>query len=813
MIEAAARLGIIIPRFCYHPALGSVGACRVCAVSFIEGPVQGLQMSCMINVQDGMVISTIDDEAVDFRRHVIEWLMMNHPHDCPVCDEGGHCLLQDTTVAGGHGMRRYQGLKRTHEDQNLGPLLQHEMNRCIQCYRCSRYYQEFAGYKDLGVLGIGSRVYFGRSRPGTLESPFSGNLSDICPTGVYTDKPSRFFGRRWDFERAPSICLHCSLGCNLTVSARYRQVVRHEARRNDQVNGHFICDRGRFGYTYASSQDRPLMPRIKDAPASMSEAMSLVGRKLLQAVEENGPQSVAMIGSTRNSLETLAALTYSTRRLQAVGPAVEYSPSRARNLRAAIQCLNSQLAVSLGAVSVADAVVVIGADPLNEGPMLTLSLRQAHRQGGRITVIDPRPIEMKLEFDHLAVHPSELNQVARALIKQIDPQWTPVAMPDSEHEALESDALPADMDERLGRLARRLLASQRVVIVCGTEIVSVDVIALAAELAAVLRTAQTEAKLFYLLAGPNAYTAGVLMAEDIHVDAVVEQIESGRIKSLVVVENDLWRNYADRHRLTAAVERLDLLVLLDYVASPLLSKADVFIPTHTIYEAGGRWINQEGRLQMATAVLKGGEPIAITGGQDHPPRTMGNIIPGGHPLPAWQVVLQLAEGDQSTVDDHRGTLSKALKEIQTDLQFSEASEEGARIELGESKCNLPLPKAEAISKPAAQPAANLELLLVERVMGTEPMAAMSPTLSECESDPVAFVHPKDAQQLKIKDGDRVRIETDTGSLCLAVETTDRMAPGTMVVPRHHTLQWQVLGAFKLSMAFSRVTAEEKRIDE
>jgi len=153
VIEAAERLGILIPRFCYHPALGSVGACRMCAVAFQEGPVKGIQMSCMVEARDQMVVSSTDPGVVDFRRQIIEWLMINHPHDCPVCDAGGHCLLQDMTVSGGHGRRRYQGLKRTYRDQNLGPLVQHEMNRCIQCYRCARYYQEFAGYRDLGVLG------------------------------------------------------------------------------------------------------------------------------------------------------------------------------------------------------------------------------------------------------------------------------------------------------------------------------------------------------------------------------------------------------------------------------------------------------------------------------------------------------------------------------------------------------------------------------------------------------------------------------------------------------------------------------------
>ncbi|NIO08979.1 MAG: NADH dehydrogenase (quinone) subunit G, partial [Deltaproteobacteria bacterium] len=160
------------------------------------------------------VVSTTDEEAVEFRKYVIEWLMLHHPHDCPVCDEGGHCLLQDETVSGGHGIRRYLGKKRTYHDQYLGSFVQHEMNRCIHCFRCRRFYQEFAGYRDLGAMQIGYRMYFGRFSDGPLESPFSGNLIDVCPTGVYTDKPARYKGRRWDLERGPSVCLHCSLGCN-----------------------------------------------------------------------------------------------------------------------------------------------------------------------------------------------------------------------------------------------------------------------------------------------------------------------------------------------------------------------------------------------------------------------------------------------------------------------------------------------------------------------------------------------------------------------------------------------------------------------
>jgi len=236
VLEAAQSVDVPIPHFCWHPALGKAGACRVCAVKMLDGPVKGVQMSCMLPAQDGMVVSTTDDEAVAMRQSVIEWLMINHPHDCPVCDEGGECQLQDYTIAGGHGIRRYDGKKRTHRNQYLGEHIEHEMNRCIQCYRCVRFYQEYAGGTDFGVMGRAAMVYFGRQEEGPLESPFSGNLVDICPTGVFTDKTARFCARYWDYDMAPSICPHCSLGCNTVPMARYRELLKTTARRNDRVD-------------------------------------------------------------------------------------------------------------------------------------------------------------------------------------------------------------------------------------------------------------------------------------------------------------------------------------------------------------------------------------------------------------------------------------------------------------------------------------------------------------------------------------------------------------------------------------------------
>ena len=400
VIEAAEQLGIMIPRFCYHPALGSVGACRVCAVKFLQGPFKGVQMSCMIEAQDGMVVSTTDEEAVDFRKHVIEWLMLNHPHDCPVCDEGGQCLLQDMTISGGHGIRRFAGNKRTYTDQYLGPLVQHEMNRCIHCYRCSRYYQEYTGYLDLGVMRSANRTYFGRFKDGILESPFSGNLSDICPTGVYTDKPSRFFGRRWDYQRCPTVCINCSLGCHTVISFRYREARRQEARFSEAVNGYFICDRGRYGHFYTSLESRPRSALISGSQVAIDEAVQAAHKKLSQIRQDAGSPAVAAVGSSRSSLETQVMLKHLCRVNDWGVPVFFMDQAITAKVQTAVTRLEPELAVSLREVEKADFILVLGADPINEAPMLALAIRQAQRKGAAIVVLDPRPVSLPLDFIH-----------------------------------------------------------------------------------------------------------------------------------------------------------------------------------------------------------------------------------------------------------------------------------------------------------------------------------------------------------------------------------------------------------------------------
>jgi NADH-quinone oxidoreductase subunit G len=794
VIEAAERLGIMIPRFCYHKALGAVGACRVCAVKFVDGPVKGIEMSCMEDARDGMVVSTTDPEAQAFRKYVIEWLMLNHPLDCPVCDEGGHCLLQDQTVAGGHGLRRYQGKKRTYHDQTLGPFVQHEMNRCIHCFRCRRFYQDFAGYRDLGAMQIGNRMYFGRFEDGTLESPFSGNLIDICPTGVYTDKPARFKGRRWDFERSPSLCIHCSLGCSTTVSARYREVMRQEARYNESVNGFFICDRGRYGFDFANHRDRLRTARIGDKAVPWKEGIEAAASELKKITGQAGAWSVACLGSSRCSLETQASLKRLCRQLGWPDPFYFTDPLMARKVRSAVDNLDGQLAVSMREIEGADFILAVGADPLNEAPMAALAMRQAHRKGAHVAVVDPRPVSLPFTFSHFAVTREALDlctgRIVRAALNWRLPKDLAGESAGFFDALLGHDTPDPDLEIRLDQTAEKLAKSQRPVLICGTDIVPEHTPSLVATLAHLLRRSFESTGLFYLLPGPNGFGAGLLSSGQ-EEGSVVEAMESGKIKALILVEQDLFHRYPDRKRLEKALEGLDFLLVLDYLPSPSAIRAHIVLPTTTVFESASTFVNQEGRVHTALPVHRGGTPISQVDGGKHPPRTFLDHVPGGDPKAAH---VTLDELYAAIAGKEKGRLVGDIFDwlAQEDPVFEPIRSvsqklSGFRFSLqtrGTPDFSIPIRGGRSSGQEG------FELLLTERIFGTEELSRYSVFTQQAETAPAAFLHPEDAQRLGLSEGDRLSISLEGGELVVGLCMVPTMAKGIVIIPRHRQLDWQ-----------------------
>lgn len=380
LLQACLSLGIDVPYFCYHPALGSVGSCRQCAVKQYQNKEDyeagkgRLVMSCMVAPSEDMYISVDDQEAKEFRQSIVEFLMTNHPHDCPTCEEGGHCHLQDMTYMSGHNRRRYRFTKRTHHNQELGPFIAHEMNRCIACYRCVRFYKDYAGGEDLGVYASNNRVYFGRDKDGQFESEFSGNLTEVCPTGVFTDKThSERYNRKWDMQYAPSICHGCSAGCNISPGERYGELRRIENRYNGEVNGYFLCDRGRFGYGYVNRADRPLqaLEKINDKHVKIN-----LDYALEETVKRIQGKSMIGIGSPRASLET----NYALKNLVGFD---NFSTGLNHQQQALVEKTIEILSTdgihnpSLDDIEKHDAVLILGEDITQTSSRVALSVRQA----------------------------------------------------------------------------------------------------------------------------------------------------------------------------------------------------------------------------------------------------------------------------------------------------------------------------------------------------------------------------------------------------------------------------------------------------
>jgi NADH-quinone oxidoreductase subunit G len=590
VLEAAQSVGIPIPHFCWHPALGKAGACRVCAVKMLDGPVKGIQMSCMLEAQDGMVVSTTDKDAMAMRRQVIEWLMINHPHDCPVCDEGGECQLQDFTIAGGHGLRRYSGRKRTYFNQYLGPYIEHEMNRCIQCYRCVRFYQEFAGGTDFGVMGMAQRVYYGRFEDGQLESPFSGNLVDLCPTGVFTDKTARYRARYWDYDMAPSVCPHCSLGCNTVPAARYRELLKIMARRNDAINGWFICDRGRFSNEAVNDPLRPRYPLVDGRKVDWDEALNTLLLGIGETLEAYGPETLAIVGSSRLSMEA-ASLLHILSAGTGAGPLCYFvDEDDADRTTAAISSLNETTSASMADVQAADLIAIINCNLMKDGPMMALAVRQAWRGGAQVYLVDN----------------------------------TSGSHSDSDSMPEARNALPFEWHGASSLAGIPLGEAGNPVIICSTGDVAGKGIA---------KALQGGAKLACLLDGPNAFGAALLSGE-YGATTLSRAVADGKVQGIIAVEADIPAEL---------LEKIPFVAALDWRNTDTVKAARIVLPTTAWVEMDGTYVNNEGRAQRFKKVMNPGLPIKGLDPSLHPPRQHTAMVPGGDLQPAWKIVMNIIE--------------------------------------------------------------------------------------------------------------------------------------------------------------------------
>ncbi len=654
LLQACLSLGFDLPYFCWHPAMHSVGACRQCAVKQFKDDkdTRGkIVMSCMTPVAEGLRISINDAEAKAFRSSVVEWLMLNHPHDCPVCDEGGECHLQDMTVMTGHNYRRTRFKKRTHRNQDLGPFINHEMNRCIACYRCVRFYRNYAGGRDFDVFASHDSVYFGRHEDGTLESEFSGNLIEVCPTGVFTDKTlKQHYTRKWDLQTAPSICVHCGLGCNTIPGERYGSLRRILNRYNHEVNGYFLCDRGRFGYEFVNSGRRIRKPlwcetgQAEQKPIEKESALKHISTIIADS------KGIIGIGSPRASLEANFALR------ALVGPENFYSGMSAQENKLTsliIDILQNGPArtPSLHDVETADAVLVLGEDLTNTAPLLDLALRQSVRNR-------PKELMEKMRipaWDDNAVRNAAQNtagplSIASAAGTKLDSIATGTyhAAPDdiarlgfavAQELNPKSPGVPNLRDEtrRLAQeIAQTLRNARRPLIISGTSLGSEAVIEAAANAAWSLCESGKPAQLCFAV--PECNSMGLALMKGKQLDDAVNAIQSEKADTVIVLENDLYRR-ADETMVDDFLHNAKRIIVLDHAVNPTSSKADIVLPAGTFAESDGTVVNNEGRAQRFYQVLDPNHDIQESW------KWIGDIIKtlGRAPAAAWDNLDQITK--------------------------------------------------------------------------------------------------------------------------------------------------------------------------
>ncbi|MDX7920492.1 NADH-quinone oxidoreductase subunit NuoG [Aeromonas media] len=612
LLQACLSLGLDVPYFCWHPALGSVGACRQCAVKQYQNADDKrgrLVMSCMTPSTDGTYISIEDEEAKEFRKTVVEWQMTNHPHDCPVCEEGGACHLQDMTVMTGHNSRRYRFTKRTHQNQDLGPFINHEMNRCIACYRCVRYYKDYAGGEDLGVYGAHDNVYFGRVENGTLESEFSGNLVEVCPTGVFTDKThSERYNRKWDMQFAPSICQQCSVGCNISPGERYGELRRIENRFHGALNHYFLCDRGRFGYGYVNQADRPRQPLLQDGNDKL--AITVDGALNRAADALRTASGIIGIGSPRASLESNFALR------ELVGAANFYAGVE----QSEWACLQKMLHVlhqggvrtpSLRDMEEADAVLVLGEDVTQTAARIALALRQAVKGKGR-------EIARKLKVDLwqvAAVQTLAQNERYPLLITSLDQTRLDDVAADTLHAPHADQArlgfaiahlldglapapqdLDADQLAQASRWAELLGNAKKPLIIAGNGARNQALVEAASNIAHALKGRGQAVELALVAQEANSLGLAMLAGNAAPLEAALERIEGSESLALITLENDLYRR-APRNRVDGAIKRLQHLLVVDHQDTGTARQAHLVLPAASFAEADGTVVNMEGRAQ------------------------------------------------------------------------------------------------------------------------------------------------------------------------------------------------------------------------
>lgn len=624
VIEAADDAGITIPRFCYHKKLSVAANCRMCLVE-VEKVAKPLP-ACATPVTDGMRVFTRSAMAREAQKSVMEFLLINHPLDCPICDQGGECDLQDLAMGYGKDVSRFTEKKRVVADKDIGPLIETEMTRCIHCTRCVRFGEEIAGVRELGAVGRGEHTRIGTYVEHAVSSEISGNVIDLCPVGALTSKPFRYTSRPWELEHRDGVAAHDCLGSNILLDVRRNRVMRVLPRENEQINEVWISDRDRFSYTGLTSEDRVLRPMIRQGSewkeVEWQTALEYAVEGIQAVVQQQGAHSLAALASPAATLEEHYLLQKLVRALGS-----NNIDHRLRQLDFSDQELAPQypgLGFEIAELQELDAVLLIGSWVRKDQPLAAVRLRKAALRGAHVMAVNALDYEFNFPVsENLVSGPQDMVRNLAAVSKALL-NLSGAAAPDELAGQLENIQA---RDEHVA-IARHLFNAEQAAVILGSQALSQAELASLRALANLIARL-SGARMAYLSDGANAagaWLAGslphrgpggmVLPEPGLHAAAMFEQALGAYLLLNVEPEYDS----ANPAAAMAAMQNADFVVSLgSFATAAMRNYADVILPISQFAETGGTFVNCAGRWQSF----------------------QGAVMPPGETRPAWKVLRVL----------------------------------------------------------------------------------------------------------------------------------------------------------------------------
>jgi NADH-quinone oxidoreductase subunit G len=645
VMHAADKAGTYIPHFCYHKKLSIAANCRMCLVDVEKMPKP--MPACATPVSQGMIVRTKSDKAIKAQKSVMEFLLINHPLDCPICDQGGECLLQDLSVGYGASTSRYEEEKRVVFRKEVGPLISmEEMTRCIHCTRCIRFGQEVAGVMELGMIHRGEHAEITTVAGGTIDSELSGNMIDICPVGALTSKPFRYSARTWELSRRKSISPHDATGANLVVQVKNNKVLRVVPLENEEVNECWIADRDRFSYEALNSDERLTSPMLKQGgewkAVDWQTALEYVANGLKQIKADHGAGSIGTLASPHSTLEELYLAASLMRGLGSEN--IDY---RLRNAEFTAPSSIRWLGTSIASLSQLQRVLVVGSNLRKDHPLFAQRIRQAVRKGGALSTINSTA--------ELANADAWAMPIANTLLAAPEAWAQALADVAAAIAADKGVTAPAagQATDAAKAIAKSLLGGERKVILLGNAAAhhakASSLLALANWIAG-----QTGATLGYLTEAANTVGAQLAGALPAGKGLNAGQMLDGQLKAVILLNNEPEFDSAAGDRAKSSLNTAQMVVTLSPFKANM-AFSDVLLPIAPFTETSGTFVNAEGRVQGFHAVVK----------------------PLGEARPAWKVLrvqgnmLGLPGFDYETAGevlaDARGAADKDQPMVQGEL--------------------------------------------------------------------------------------------------------------------------------------------------